>query len=742
MQMFAIKYNFSSASCRLKSGLSILLVIAAFNISHAQTAKTKVACIGNSVTYGYGHTDPGNTSYPSVLQRLLGTDYEVKNFGHSGATLLKKGHNPYFKTRAFKEAVEFNADIAIIHLGLNDTDPRNWPAYKDEFEPDYSWLIDTLRKSNPGIKIYISKLSPIFPDHKRFLSGTRDWFWQIQELIPKIAIANNVGLLDFHEALYSRPDLFPDPLHPNEDGADLLAHTVYKKISGNFGGLKLPFVFASNMVFQRNNAVPFYGIANAGDTVKVLFNSQSKFAIANDDGNWKVLFPSLKAGGPYTAFITSSPYKINREEENLTVKIDYSIRHIIPKRMSSPKGKSSSQVIELKNIFIGEVWICSGQSNMDFPLCDAVNSKDEMLKAQNNSHLFLLNREPIAGTDNTSWDSSLLSSVNRLEYFSGSWKICDSNSAKDFSAVAYYYGKQIQHQLNVPVGLIQVAVGGSTTESWIDRKSMEHHPVLVNELTNWRKSDFFMDWVRQRADTNLKHSSNSKQRHPFDPSYNFEAGINDLIGFPVKGVLWYQGESNAHNTELHETLFSELVRSWRSHWGYELPFYFVQLSSLNRPTWAHFRASQFELQKRIPSTYMAVTSDLGEKENVHPRHKKEVGDRLARLALHHTYGFSNIISAGPSLVDLKLKGKKAELTFDQELHIAGSDTLKGFELVDDKGKVRDGLAKIFKTKVLIPLDKNEKIMLLRYAWKPFTNANMVNKEGLPASTFQIKINPK
>lgn len=704
MQKFSIQYPFFLEVFPLKKLLLFLLVSIFTTTSFAQSKKIKVACIGNSVTYGYGHKDPAITSWPSVLQQLLGNNFEVKNFGHSGATLLKNGHNPYFKTKAFKDAVDFDADIAIIHLGLNDTDPRNWPAYKDEFESDFAWLIDTLRNSNHQIKIFISKLSPIFPDHRRFLSGTRDWFWQIQELIPKIASANNVGLLDFHELLYSRLDLFPDPLHPDEEGAVLIAKIVYKKISGDYGGLRLTYVYASNMVFQRNESIPFYGIANAGDTVKVTFNSMDKTTITNDDGKWSMQFPSLHAGGPYTAVI-----------------------------------QTSSRKIQLDNIYIGEVWLCAGQSNMDFPLRSAINNKDEMLKAQRSSKLFLLNKEPIAETDNTSWDSTVLSKVNRLKYFSGSWKVCDSNSAKNFSAVAYYYGQQIQQQLNIPVGLIQVAVGGSTTESWIDRKSMEHHPVLVNELTNWRKSDFFMDWVRQRADTNLKNSSNPKQRHPYDPAYNFEAGIRDLTGFPVKGVIWYQGESNAHNVELHEILFTQLIKSWRLNWGYELPFYFVQLSSLNRPGWNHFRASQFELQKKIPSTYMAVTSDLGEKENVHPRRKKEVGERLARLALHHEYGFRKIVPSGPSIVNVKLKSKNVEITFDQLLRTAESDTLKGFELINDKGITREATAKFYKNKVLIPIDVNEKIVAVRYAWKTFTDANLVNMEGLPASTFQHKI---
>ena len=158
---------------------------------------------------------------------MLGEKYEVKNFGHSGATLLRKGHNPYFKTKEFDEAINLIPDIAIIHLGLNDTDPRDWNNYSNDFRGDYSWLIDTLRKANPHVKIYICLMTPIFNDHPRFRSGTRDWYWKIQNLIPEIAKVNHTGLIDLHTPFYFHPNLFPDALHPNKEGAIILAKTVY-----------------------------------------------------------------------------------------------------------------------------------------------------------------------------------------------------------------------------------------------------------------------------------------------------------------------------------------------------------------------------------------------------------------------------------------------------------------------------------------------------------------------------------
>jgi sialate O-acetylesterase len=676
-------------------------------LAQSQPSSIKVACVGNSVTYGAGLATREATSYPAVLQQLLGERYMVRNFGHSGATLLNKGHNPYNKTRAFQEALAFAPDMAIIHLGLNDTDPRNWPNYRDEFAADYARLIDTFRKANPAVNIFICRMSPIFHDHPRFRSGTRDWFWHIQELIPQIAAANKTGLLDFHRPLYSRPELFPDALHPNEEGASILARTMYSKISGDYGGLQVPAVYSSHMVLQREKPIPFYGMANWGEKVHVSFNGITRTAVADADGRWKLEFPATKAGGPHKVFIATS----NRN-------------------------------IVLEDVLVGEVWLCSGQSNMDFPLQAAVRNENELLQAEQSTAIRLLNMEPIAETNNQAWDAATLEKINRLQYFSGSWQRCDSSSAKSFSAVAYFFAQRLHQQLKVPVGLIQVAVGGSTTESWIDRYTMEHHPVLLNELYGWRRSDFFMPWVRERADTNLKYSTTTKQRHPFEPAYNFEAGIAPFTSFPIKGVIWYQGESNAHNVELHEALLPALVTSWRKQWDYEFPFYYVQLSSLNRPTWGHFRHSQLQLLNSIPNTDMAVSSDVGDSLDVHPRRKEEVGERLARLALHFTYNHKDVVPYGP----LPLKAAKVKdqvvISFRYtglKLKTGNGASLRGFTLINDKGESREVNARIQNNRVVIPLPSKERINEVRYGWAPYTDANLTNEAGLPTPTFKLRI---
>ncbi|WP_348811458.1 GDSL-type esterase/lipase family protein [Flavobacterium maritimum] len=688
--------------------LLVFFISVAFHFeSVAQKAILKVACIGDSVTAGYLLSDATNESYPSQLQMLMGEKYEVKNFGHSGATLLRKGSTPYTNTKACADAIAYRPDIAIIHLGLNDTDPRNWPNYKEEFDADYAWLLDALKKQNPAVKIYICQLTPIFNEHPRFKSGTRDWFWQIQSHIPNIAKANQVDLIDFHEKLYKRPDLFPDALHPTKEGATILAKTVYEAITQNYGGLKLAAVFTDNMVLQRNQTIAVYGTANGGDSIEVTFKKQKKATTADKHGKWRITFAAMTQGGPYEMTIQS-------------------------------KGTS----IVLKNILLGDVWFCSGQSNMAFQLKNSENGLAEAKKIIENSPIRLFHAKAIRETDETAWDSISLEKTNQQEFFSGSWSVCDSISAKDFSAIAYYFGKNIGQKENVPIGLIQVAVGGSPIESWIDRKTLEHDDKVVDVLTNWRKSDFIMPWVRERANLNLKNATNPKQRHPYDPAYNFEAAVEAFTNFPIKGVIWYQGESNTHNVDLYEHLMPVLVQSWRKAWAADFPFYYVQLSSIDRPSWPAFRDAQNKIQNKIPNSGMAISMDYGDSLNVHPIKKKEVADRLALLALHYTYG-KPVIANGPNpLKAIQKKGTiQISFAFAKQLTTSDQKELIGFELVNDKGIRLQSKATINKNQVIINVPKDEKIRTVLYAWKAFTNANLVNEAGLPCSTFKLELNP-
>jgi sialate O-acetylesterase len=675
---------------------------------YAQTGVIKIACVGNSVTYGYGLVNPAQESYPAQLQKMLGAQYNVLNFGHSGATLLKNGHNPYYRTPEFKGLINAKPDVAIIHLGLNDTDPRDWPDYRQYFEADYAWLIDTIRKVNPRVKVFICRLTPIFSGHPRFKSGTRDWYWQIQNLIPLIAKANHVDLIDFNKPLYNRPDLFADNLHPDREGASILAKAAYSRLTGNYGGLKLPAVFASQMVLQRDRPIPVYGTANAGDEVTVKFKGTITKVKTNENGEWKVMLPISKAGGPFQM-------KIIAKDTSITI----------------------------SNILMGDVWLCAGQSNMYFPLNRSAEANTAMKTASANTKLHLYKLNPQAETDPVVWDSVSLSKANKLAFFSGSWKACDSRSAAGFSAVAYYFGQKISRDTGVPIGLIEVAVGGSPTESWIDRYTMEHDDQLVDMLNNWLISDYEMAFCRDRTTINLKNAVNPKQRHTYEPCYNYEAAIDPLTSFPVKGVVWYQGESNTHNLELYSRLFTTLVSSWRQNWGIDLPFYTVQLSGINRLSWPVFREAQRKLQKSIPNTQMAVSFDLGDSLNVHPTRKKEIGERLALLAARYTYHLP-VKANGPEPLTARKNGDQIVISFQfaTQLKTANNKALIGFELINNKGQsiLTTGTIKGNKVYLLIPLGEN--IRGINYAMQPFTRANLINEAGLPAPTFTMQLHKK
>ena len=692
-----------------KRVLHVILCIVLTSYTAYARQPIRVACIGNSVTYGFGHSNPSVTSYPTRLGEMLGDKYEVRNFGHSGATLLSRGHRPYIQQQAYLSAVAYAPDKAIIHLGLNDTDPRNWPNYRDEFIPDYLALIDTLRKANPKVEVWVCRMTPIFHGHHRFKSGTRDWHEQIQLAIEEVARIADVHLIDLHEPLYHRPDLFADALHPNAEGAKILAKTVYSAMTGDYGGLRLPAIYSDGMVIQRDKPFILRGTANAGNKITATLGKEKQRTTTAPDGTWTITFKARKATrDPLTLTVTDGEYTRT-----------------------------------FSDILVGEVWLCSGQSNMVFMLSQATEAQANIDEALTKKNLRIYDMRPRVYTDAVMWDSTSLAQINRLDYYKPTqWEALSSNNAPYFSAIAYHFGAMLSDSLDVPVGLICNAVGGAPIESFIDRHTIEHHPELVDILTNWRNNDRVQDWVRGRSAYNTKLNTNPLQRHPYEPCYLYETGIAPVAGYPLRGVIWYQGESNAHNVELFATEFPALVSSWRRAWGDEaMPFHFVQLSSIARPSWPHFRDVQRQLAESIEHCEMAVSSDKGDSLDVHPRDKRPIGERLGRIALHHNYGYKDIVPSGPAIRSAKNKGKTLVLTFDyaEGMHAADSTVPKTFEVADEYGLYYPADKVEIKGNTIHLQSKSVKRpMRARYGWQPFTRANLVNNAELPASTFEIK----
>ncbi len=685
-----------------KTLLYFFALLLCLPLSARQKEKIKVACVGNSVTYGYLLPNPATQSYPAQLQQMLGDKYEVGNFGHSGATLLNKGHRPYMKLPEFRAALDFKADLVVIHLGLNDTDPRNWPQHGDEFITDYRALIDSFRVVNPKAQIWICEMTPIFHDHWRFESGTRDWHALIQQRIRQVAATAGVGLIDLHTPLHKYPNLFPDALHPNKEGAGILARTVFGAITGNYGGLKLPATYGESMVMQRNQDFDIHGTANAGEKVTVKFLGEKHTVTAGADGKWSVPFKSRPAGGPYTLEV-----------------------------------KAKSGAYKFGDIWMGEVWLCSGQSNMELVLPATTTCKEDAAAADTITRVHLYDMPSIVPTYAVEWDSLRLDSVNRLNYvLDGKWQHCNSKNVLEFSSIAYNFGRMLADSLGCHVGLISNAVGGSCTENWIDRTTLEYKLPAI--LRNWKNNDHIQDWARNRAKFNIKKSKDKHQRHPYEPAYLFEDAILPLERYPVRGVLWYQGESNAHNIELHERLFTMLEESWRTHWGRDLPFYFVQLSSIaTRPSWPHFRDSQRRLAETLPNTWMAVCSDIGDRTDVHPRRKRQVADRLLAAALCHTYGY-DVVPSGPQYKNFTANGKSLTLHFSYAdgMKAANGKELVGFEVAGADGIYYPANATVQGENIAVESPKVNSPKAVRYGWQPYTEANLVNGAGLPASTFR------
>ena len=687
----------------MKKSFIIYLFLTLSVVLYAQQHRIKVACIGNSITYGYGLPDRATQSYPVQLQKMLGESYQVENFGKSGATLLNKGHRPYMQQDEYHRAIDFAGDIVVIHLGINDTDPRDWPDYRDFFVKDYIALIDSFRVANPEARIMIARLTPIADRHPRFLSGTRDWHGEIQLAIENVARYAGVQLIDFHKPLYPYPFMLTDAVHPDPEGAFVLAQTVYSAITGDYGGLKMPLLYTDNMVLQREVPLTIQGTSNAGDQVTVSIADRQMKTKVGPNGKWSVTLPPLKAGEPYTLKISTN-----------------------------------QKVLQYHNVLAGEVWLCSGQSNMEFMLKQASTARLDIPRAAD-QELRLYDMKARWRTNAVEWETTVLDSLNHLQYYKDTeWKECAPVTVSDFSAIAYYFGKMLRDSLKVPVGLICNAVGGSPTEAWIDRTSLEYHFPAI--LKDWTQNDFIQEWVRGRAALNIKKSVNNRQRHPYEPCYLYESGIRPLEQYPIRGIIWYQGESNAHNWEAHEALFKLLVNAWRKNWNDDcLPFYYVQLSSLDRPSWPWFRDSQRRMLNEISDIGMAVSSDHGDSLDVHPTCKQPVGERLARWALNKTY-LKDIVPSGPLFRSADVRGEKVYLSFDYGQGMRSSDgkSLRCFEVAEFEGIYYPATAEVVGEQVKVYSKEVRNPRYVRYGWQPFTRANLVNRAGLPASTFRAE----
>lgn len=475
-------------------------------------------------------------------------------------------------------------------------------------------------------------------------------------------------------------------------------------------------IFSSNMLLQRNAPVPVWGKGIPGNTVVVKMGSESREVTVQQDSSWMVrLAPRPASKDPHTLSISCG-----------------------------------DTTVSFSNIIFGDNWICIGQSNMEWPLKREMHFDAE--SHQLNQPLIRIYNPSYAGKNifGTLFTDSVTNLLRTTSFYTGSWQVADSNSAVNMSAVAWYFGRKLTTELNVPVGLINLSIGGAPLETFIDAAVLKNSGSFSAKMNgNWLQNDALPEWVRERATQNTGASStvpadSNGKNHAFKPGFAFAAGIKQLLPMPVKGILCYQGESNAQELPCvmeYAELFTLLVNNYRTSWQQpELPFYFVQLSSIDTVNykgklWPLFRDQQRLLQAQLPNSGMAVCSDIGFRNDVHPTNKKEVGERLARLALYHSYK-KKIIPSGPLPLKAKYKQGKLLISFKYvagRLKTAAGNTLSGFSL----DGVHDIPAVIRNKRVIILL--KEKPAYVHYGWKPFSDGNLVNGADLPASTFRLKV---
>ena len=463
------------------------------------------------------------------------------------------------------------------------------------------------------------------------------------------------------------------------------------------GAVRLPDIFSDNMILQGNREIRIWGWGDPGERITVSFNGQVRKVRTAKNGEWMVTLNPEKYGGP----------------------------HIL-----SIKGKN--QVIELHDILIGDVWFCSGQSNMVWNVAKSNNAEEEIAAAQY--------------PEIRSFNVGRKVAFEPVTEISGEWQVCTPETVGNFSAVAYFFARKLFQETNIPIGIINASWGGSEIEPWISEESFASLPYELRDHYNYTPESS-PDSMKIKLSTGMIEAG--KVQPNSYPSVLYNGMVSPVVNMPIKGVIWYQGENNAHagRSGDYYSLFPALIRNWRAQWGYEFPFYWVQIANYKPESplpvesqWAELRDAQHHTLS-VPNTGEAVTIDIGEANDIHPRNKQDVGLRLALIALNKTYG-QEVVYSGPVFQSMNITGNRIILDF----HHTGSGLmvknkygyLNGFAIAGADKKYVWAKAYVNKeNQVVVYNDEIANPIFVRYAWGDNPgDANLYNREGLPASPFQ------
>jgi len=476
--------------------------------------------------------------------------------------------------------------------------------------------------------------------------------------------------------------------------------------------VRLPAVISDRMVLQQGSPLRIWGWADPGEAVTVTFLGQKASATAGADGRWKVYLQPQPAGGPY----------------KMTV--------------------AGQNKIELTDVLLGEVWVGSGQSNMVVSVARAKDPEQEIAGA--NYKQIRLFKVALKVASEPAGDVE------------GSWQLCTPEAARDFSAIGYFFSRDLHRSRSVPVGFIQSAWGGTPAEAWTSHGALEAEPALKSVFTEWEETLARYPVAKERYDKQLEAWTSAEKAakaegkpaparprppagpgHQYTPSGLYNAMIAPLTPLAIRGVLWYQGEHNANKGHalIYRRLFQALIQDWRRAWGEgQFPFLFVQLANYEtgpESAWPVLRESQAKALD-LAATGMAVTIDIGESHDIHPKNKQEVARRLALAAKAIAYK-EQIEYSGPIFRQASREAGRLRAWFDHAgsgLAARDGGALAGFTVAGADGRFVPAEARIDGSSVIVSAAEVKEPVAVRYAWAGDPVSNLVNKEGLPASPFR------
>ena len=450
--------------------------------------------------------------------------------------------------------------------------------------------------------------------------------------------------------------------------------------------IKLPSVFGDHMVLQQGQQLPVWGWAEPEESVTVSVAGQSKSTKANKDGSWEIRISPLKA--------SKTP-------------VEFSI-------------KGNNNLIQYKDVLVGEVWLCSGQSNMEWRVSQSLNPKEEIAKGKH--PLIRHIKIPHRPSDKPE---------NDVTPVGGGWQVCSTETVASFTAVGYYFARHLKQELNVPIGLLGSNWGGTRIEPWTPPSGFKSVPALKNIAENLK------DYPKKGNNGKIQHQSALAL---------YNGMISPLAPYGIRGALWYQGESNNGEGMLYYEKKKALINGWREVWkNKKLPFYFVQLAPFkygNRNPLDLTGIWQAQLSTLdIPHTGMAVTTDIGNTRDIHPKNKQEVGRRLALWALSKDYGKTGIEYSGPLFKSVKFpkiirKGSAiVRFTHSKGLKSNNDQPLTHWEIAGENGEFFAAQADIKGSSIIVKSDKVKEPKLVRFGYNQEAEPNLVNGANLPASPF-------